>query len=110
MLQGNRLKRLCTSTVAGPKHYRGLVVNRRRCRQYPIWCRLSVLDRPACPVLPNEPSGPKRKICGGIDADFLTEGEGGAGLAIARLGRVPSWPRTGHAAAKGRHTGGAQVM
>ena len=100
---GNRLKRLCTSTVAGPKHYRGLVVNRRRCSQYPIWCSLSVLDRPACPVLPNEPSGPKRKICGGIDADFLTEGEGGAGLAIARLGRVPSWPRTGHAPAKGRH-------
>ena len=60
-------------------------------------------DVPACPVLPNEPSGPKRKICGGIDADFLTEGEGGAGLAIARLGRVPSWPRTGHAAARGRH-------
>ena len=37
------------------------------------------------------------------DSDFFTEGEGGAGLAIARLGRVPSWPRTGHEAAKGRH-------
>ena len=37
------------------------------------------------------------------DSDFFTEGEGGAGLAIARLGRVPSWPGTGHEAAKGRH-------
>ena len=103
-LQGNRLKRLCTSTVAGPKHYRGLAVTTEEgVVNIRFWCRLSVLDRPACPVLPNEPSGPKRKICGGIDADFFTEGEGGAGLAIARLGRVPSWPRTGHAAARGRH-------
>ena len=30
-------------------------------------------DRPACPVQPNEPGGPKRKICGGIDADFFLQ-------------------------------------
>ena len=39
------------------------------------------------------------------DSDFFTEGEGGAGLAIARLGRVPSWPGTGHEASKGASLG-----
>ena len=28
---------------------------------------------------PNEPSGPKRKICGAIDSDFLTENDGTGG-------------------------------
>ena len=32
--------------------------------------------------------------------NFLREGEGGARLAIARLGRVPSWPCTGYEPAK----------
>ena len=54
-----------------------------------------------------QPAGPSKAPAeAGGDSDFLTEGEGGAGLAIARLGRVPSWPRTGHAAAKGRYKPG----
>ena len=70
-LQGNRLKRLCISTVAGPKHNRGLVVNRRRCRQDPIWCRLSVPDVPAGQILPSELGGPGRRKWRAIDSDFL---------------------------------------
>ena len=39
-------------------------------------------DVPVGCVWPNEPSDPKRKICGAIDSDFLTEGEDRAGLPI----------------------------
>ena len=102
-LQAKRLKSLDDGALAAPSHARVVITYRTNGPEHPICGHGPLQDRPACPVLPNEPGGPKRKICGGIDADFLTEGEGGAGLAIARLGRVPSWPRTGHAPAKGRH-------
>ena len=64
-----------------------------------------MLDAPASQVLPSELGGPRRRKWGAIDSDFLTEGEGGARLAIARLGRVPSWPGTGHEASKGASLG-----
>ena len=102
-LWAKRLESLDDGALAAPSHARVVISYRSNGPSYPICGLRPVPDVPACPVWPNEPSGPKRKICGGIDADFLTEGEGGAGLAIARLGRVPSWPRTGHATAKGRH-------
>ena len=83
-LQANRLERLPNGALCARSYDRVIIISRTNGPAHPI-CGLGPLqDRPACPVLPNEPSGPKRKICGGIDADFLTEGEGGAGLAIAR--------------------------
>ena len=102
-LQADRLKRLWTNGLAAPSQARVVITYRSNSNAYPILCNGPVPDVPAGQILPSELGGPRRRKWGAIDSDFLTEGEGGAGLAIARLGRVPSWPRTGHAAARGRH-------
>ena len=89
-LKADRLKRLWNGALAAPSHARVVTSYQGTSASYLICSARPLPDVPVGCVWPNEPSGPKRKICGGIDADFLTEGEGGAGLAIARLGRVPS--------------------
>ena len=97
----DRLKRLWTNGLAAPSHARVVISYQGNGLSYPI-CGLRPLpDAPAGQILPSELGGPRRRKWGAIDSDFLTEGEGGARLAIARLRRVPSWPGTGHKAAKG---------
>ena len=100
-LQAKRLKSLDDGALAAPSHARVVITYRSIRPTYPI-CRPRPLpDAPAGQILPSELGGPRRRKWGAIDSDFLTEGEGGARLAIARLERVPSWPGTGHKAAKG---------
>ena len=97
-LQAKRLKSLPNGALAAPSHARVVITYRSNGPSYPICGLRPVPDVPAGQILPSELGGPRRRKWGAIDSDFLTEGEGGAGLAIARLGRVPSWPRTGHTA------------
>ena len=79
-----------------PSHARVLMIHRSNGATYPICGPRPLPDVPAGRILPSELGGPRRRKWRGIDSDFLTEGEGGERLAIARLGRVPSWPRTEH--------------
>ena len=113
-LQANQPERLPTNGLAAPSHARVVITYRSNSASHPILCARPLPDVPAGCVWPNELGGPRRRKWGAIDSDFLTEGEGGARLAIrrpiaaiARLGRVPSWPRTGHEASKGPSLGGA---
>ena len=93
--------RTWTNGLAAPSQARVVITYRSNSNAYPILCNGPVPDVPAGQILPSELGGPRRRKWGAIDSDFLTEGEGGARLAIARLERVPSWPGTGHKAAKG---------
>ena len=102
-LQAKRLERLYDGALAAPSHALVVITYRSSGRAHPICGLRPVPDVPVGCVWPNELGGPRRRKWGAIDSDFLTEGEGGARLAIARLGRVPSWPSTGHKAAKARH-------
>ena len=105
-LARKRLRRLWKDALAAPSRARVVLIHRSIRATYLISRPQPLPDVLVGCVWPNEPSGSKRKICGGIDSDFLTGGEGGARLAIARLGRVPSWPPTGHEASKGASLGG----
>ena len=57
-------------------------------------------DAPPGRILPWELGGSTRRRWRAIDSDFLTQGEAGARLSIARLGRESPWPRTDPEAAK----------
>ena len=104
-LQAKRLKSLDDGALAAPSQVRVVITYRSNSESSPILCDRPVPDVPAGPILPSELGGPRRRKWGEIDSDFLTEGEGGARLAIARLRRVPSWPGTGHEASKGASLG-----
>ena len=105
---------LWTNALAAPSHARVVITYQGARRKgqgngdaYPILCDGPLPDVPAGRILPSELGGPRRRKWRAIDSDFLTEGEGGARLAIARLGRVPSWLRTGHESSKGSSLSGA---
>ena len=104
-LQAKRLKSLPNGALAAPSQVRVVISYRSNGDSYPICGDRPVPDVPAGQILPSELGGPRRRKWGAIDSDFLTEGEGGARLAIARLGRVPSWPGTGHEASQGGSSG-----
>jgi len=104
-LQAKRLERLSDGALAAPSHERVVISYRSIRATYPISRPRPLPDAPAGQILPSELGGPRRRKWGAIDSDFLTEGEGGARLAIARLRRVPSWPGTGHEASKGASLG-----
>ena len=104
-LHGKRLERLSDGALAAPSQVRVVISYRSNGDSYPICGDRPVPDVPAGQILPSELGGPRRRKWGAIDSDFFTEGEGGARLAIARLGRVPSWPGTGHEASKGASLG-----
>ena len=104
-LWAKRLESLDDGALAAPSHARVVISYRSSGSSYPICGLRPVPDVPVGCVWPNELGGPRRRKWGAIDSDFFTEGEGGARLAIARLGRVPSWPGTGHEASKGASLG-----
>ena len=81
-LQADRLKRLWTNGLAAPSHARVSSINQGSSDAYPILSDGPVPDAPAGQILPSELGGPRRRKWGAIDSDFLTEGEGGARLAI----------------------------
>ena len=104
-LQAKRLKSLDDGALAAPSQVRVVLTYQGSSPAHPICSPRPLPDAPAGRILPSELGGPRRRKWGAIDSDFLTEGEGGARLAIARLGRVPSWPGTGHEASKGASLG-----
>ena len=105
MLQAKQPERLPNGALAAPSHARVVITYRSNGASHPICGARPLPDAPAGQILPSELGGPRRRKWGAIDSDFLTEGEGGARLAIARLRRVPSWPGTGHEASKGASLG-----
>ena len=105
MLKADRLKRLWTFALAAPSHARVVITYQGNGKAYPICGKhskayLSEMHQPAG-FCHRSLAAPRAESGAPPTPTFFTEGEGGAGLAIARLGRVPSWLRTGHEASKG---------
>ena len=98
---GNRLKRLCTGTLAAPSHARVRILHRSNSASYPISSARPVPDLPAGRFLHKMAIGPKHETWRRRPPASLQAGRRGATTGFAPPVTAQRWTCIDHGAAEG---------